>query len=70
MVSQLPLLEADSTESPTGLVTSRHINYDIGGSSGIQDVQAVPGLQIHCGIPDYGSAYGVPTSSCRKRVAR
>ena len=46
MTSQLPLLEADSTESPTGLVTPRHINYEITGSSGIQEVAAVPGLKF------------------------
>ena len=46
MSTQLPLLSADSTGSPTELVTPRHINYEISGGLGLQDVTAVPGLKL------------------------
>ena len=44
--SQLRLLDATSTEAHLGLVTPRHINFEIGGSSGMQEVSAVPGLSF------------------------
>ena len=46
MQPQLPLLDMDSVESHTGLVTPRHINHEISGSLGLQDVPTVPGLKM------------------------
>ena len=46
MASQLHLLGADLQEGQSGLVTPRHINSEISGSSGLQDVAAVPGLKF------------------------
>ncbi len=45
MASQLSLLGTDFAEGRLGLVTPRHINYEISGSSEMQDVAAVPGLK-------------------------
>ena len=45
MTSQLPLLGNDFTEGHAGLVTPRHINYEISRSSEMQDVATVPGLK-------------------------
>ena len=63
MTSQLPLLGNDFTEGHAEPVTSRHINYEISGSSGTQDVATVPGLKYIEGFlsPD-DQAY------CVKRV--
>ena len=46
MSTQLPLVGADFEESRGGLVTPRHINHGISGSSGLQDVPDVPGLKF------------------------
>ncbi len=46
MRSQLPLLDMDPVESDIGLVTPRHINHEISGSLGLQEVPAVPGLKF------------------------
>ena len=46
MASQLSLLGTDFTEGHAGLVTPRHINYAISGSSGMQDVEGVSGLKF------------------------
>ena len=46
MSSQLSLLDTDFTNKHAGLVTARHINHDISGLSGLQDVAAVPGLKL------------------------
>ena len=46
MASQLRLLDTDSTESHPGLVTPRHINFEISGSLGLHEVTAVPGLKF------------------------
>ena len=46
MTSQLRLLGVDPQESHPGLVTPRHINFEIRGSLGLQDVASVPGLKF------------------------
>ncbi len=46
MTTQLPLLGTDFAEGRQGLFTPRHINYEISGSSGTQEVAAVPGLKF------------------------
>ena len=46
MTTQLSLLDTEATEHRLGLVTSRHINYEIAGSAGLQDVPGVPGLKV------------------------
>ena len=46
MQTQLPLLTADPSERRAGLVTPRHINHEISGSTGLQDVSTVPGLKM------------------------
>ena len=63
MTSQLPLLGTDFTEGRSGLVTPRHINFEISGSSEMQDVAAVPGLKYIEGFlsPD-------EQADCVKRV--
>lgn len=63
MTSQLPLLGTDFAEGRTGLVTPRHINYEVSGNSGMQDVATVPGLKFIEGFlsPD-------EQTDCVKRV--
>ena len=46
MQSQLSFLDTDTTDNHTGLVTLRHINRDVSGSAGLQEVVGVPGLKF------------------------
>ena len=47
MSSQLSFVhDENSIENETGLVTTRHINRDISGLEGVQEVRAVPGLKL------------------------
>ena len=46
MSHQLSLLDEEPTDKLSDLVTPRHINRDIIGASGIQDISAVPGLKF------------------------
>ena len=46
MQTQLPLLTEDPTEGRVELVTPRHINHEISGSLGLQEVPVVPGLKF------------------------
>ena len=46
MQSQLSFLDTDPTDNHTGLVTSRHINRDVSGRAGLQEVAGVPGLKF------------------------
>ena len=46
MTAQLSMLGDGSTRIQTSLVTPRHINHDVFGSPGMQDVVAVPGLKL------------------------
>ena len=46
MTTQLPLLNESDIEDSSGPATPRHINFDISGGAGLQDVQGVPGLKV------------------------
>ena len=46
MQSQLSFLDTDATDNHTGLATSRHINRDVSGRVGLQEVAGVPGLKF------------------------
>ena len=46
MSPQLSLLDPNPGVEITGLTTVRHINHEIAGMSGLQDVQSVPGLKF------------------------
>ena len=46
MQSQLSFLGADTMDIRTSLITSRHINRDVGGNVGLQEVGDVPGLKF------------------------
>ena len=46
MSQQLSLLDADSTENRFGLTTPDHINHEITGVPGLQDVSTIPGLKF------------------------
>ena len=50
MSSQLSFPDTGSTDEHAGLVTTRHINHDVNGSSGLKDVAAVPGLKFFEGF--------------------
>lgn len=50
MPSQLSFLDTNSTDSPSGLVTSRHVNRDVIGKAGLQEVENVPGLKYLEGL--------------------
>ena len=43
---QLPFPDTEITDKLTNLVTPRHINHDLIGATGLQDVSAVPGLKF------------------------
>ena len=43
---QLPFPDTEITDKLTNLVTPRHINLDLIGNPGLQDVSAVPGLKF------------------------
>lgn len=45
MSTQLSLLDTDSAEGNSGLIAARHINHELTGTAGIQDVSTVPGLK-------------------------
>jgi alkylated DNA repair dioxygenase AlkB len=46
MTTQPFLIDVDATDDNSRLVTPRHINYDISGAIGLQDVPGVPGLMV------------------------
>ena len=46
MSPQLSLLDKGSTDKLSGLATTRHINHDLIGTSGLQNIEAVPGLRF------------------------
>ncbi len=46
MQSQLSFLDDGFKDEQTGLITSRHINRDVSGKLGLQEVEDVPGLKI------------------------
>ena len=50
MPSQLSFLDTDSSKKHTSPVTLRHVNRDVCGRSGLQDVEAVPGLKFFEGF--------------------
>ncbi len=50
MESQLSFLDDVLTDTHAGLVTSRHLNRDVSGKLGLQEVEDVPGLKIFEGF--------------------
>ena len=46
MTTQLPLLEESGDGGISSIVTPSHVNFDISGRVGLQDVPSVPGLKI------------------------
>ena len=46
MVSQLPLLDNDAADQSSNLITMRHLNHDVAGCSGLQELESVPGLKF------------------------
>ena len=46
MSQQLSLLDADPAENRFGLTTPGHINHEITGVPGLQDVGTIPGLKF------------------------
>ena len=43
---QIPFPDTEITDKLTNLVTPRHINLEVIGNSGLQDISAVPGLKF------------------------
>ena len=43
---QLSFPDTEFTNKHSDLVTTRHINHDLIGATGLQDVSAVPGLKF------------------------
>ena len=63
MQSQLSFLDADTMDTIAGLVTLRHINRNVSGNAGLQEVGDVPGLKFVEGFLTQGEQ-----DDCVRRV--